>query len=62
MHRVYVHGQDKILVIIYTMLKENTVYDEEIFKDIQVRLSENRDKKLILELQKRGYKVEPLIA
>ena len=52
----------KILVIIYTMLKENTVYDEEIFKDIQVRLSENRDKKLILELQKRGYKVEPLIA
>ena len=44
------------------MLRENTVYDEEIFKDIQVRLSENRDKKLILELQKRGYKVEPLIA
>lgn len=52
----------EILVIIYTMLKENTVYDEETFRDIQVRLSENRDKKLILELQKRGYKVEPLIA
>jgi len=46
----------KILVIIYTMLKENLVYNEEKFKEVQIKHEEKREKKLIQELQKRGYK------
>lgn len=52
----------KILVIIYTMLKENLVYNEEKFKEVQLKHEEKREKKLIQELQKRGYNVEPRIA
>ncbi len=52
----------KILVIIYTMLKENIVYNEERFKEVQIKHEEKREKKLIQELQKRGYKVEPQVA
>ena len=39
------------------MLKENMIYDQEIFIETQIKQSEKREKKLILELQKRGYKV-----
>ncbi len=52
----------KILVIIYTMLKENLVYNEEKFKEVQLKHEEKREKKLIQELQKRGYNIEPRIA
>ncbi len=47
----------KILIIIYSMLKDNVSYNEEIFKDNQIKLVEKREKKLIQELQKRGYEV-----
>ena len=52
----------KILVIIYIMLKENLVYNEEKFKEVQLKHEEKREKKLIQELQKRGYNIEPRIA
>lgn len=52
----------KILVIIYTLLKENLSYDEDKFTEIQVNHEKQREKKLIRELKKRGYMVEPLIA
>lgn len=44
------------------MLKENLVYNEEKFKEVQIKHEEKREKKLIQDLQKRGYKVEPRIA
>ncbi|MDD4436567.1 MAG: IS110 family transposase [Tissierellia bacterium] len=52
----------KILIIIYTMLKDNQVYKEERFKEVQMKHEEKREKKLIQELKKRGFKVEPQIA
>lgn len=52
----------KILVIIYTLLKENISYNEEKFAEIKISYEKKREKKLIQELQKRGFKVEPLIA
>ena len=52
----------KILVIIYTLLKQNISYDEDSFEAMQINHEKNREKKLIQELQKRGYKVEPQVA
>jgi len=52
----------KILVIIYTMLKDNQEYKEERFREVQIKHEEKREKKLIQELKKRGFKVEPQIA
>lgn len=52
----------KIMVIIYTLLKQNISYNEEKFTEIKISNEKKREKKLIQELQKRGFKVEPLIA
>lgn len=52
----------KILVIIYNMLKENVNYNEQRFEEVQMKYSEKREKNLIKELQKRGYKIEPQTA
>lgn len=52
----------KILVIIYTLLKQNISYDEDSFEAMKINHEKKREKKLILELQKKGYKVEPLVA
>jgi len=52
----------KILVIIYTLLKQNLSYNEESFEAMKISHEKKREKKLIQELQKRGYKVEPQVA
>lgn len=52
----------KILVIIYTLLKQNLSYNEESFEAMKISHEKKREKKLIKELQKRGYKVEPQVA
>ena len=44
------------------MLKDNQEYKEERFKEVQMKHEEKREKKLIQELKKRGFKVEPQIA
>ena len=49
-------------MFIYTLLKENLLYDEDKFTEVQMNHEKQRENKLIRELKKRGYKVEPLIA
>lgn len=50
----------KILTIIYIMLKNGTFFDENHFESRRVRSEKQRTSRYISELQKLGYKVEPL--
>lgn len=52
----------KLLSTIYVMLKDDMEYDENRSQELQMKYSEKREKKLIEELRKRGYRIEPQIA
>lgn len=52
----------KILVIIYNLLLNKEAYNEQRFEQTQLKHSIKREKKMINELKKRGYKIEPMIA
>ncbi|SDG29261.1 hypothetical protein SAMN04244560_02087, partial [Thermoanaerobacter thermohydrosulfuricus] len=47
----------KILVIIYTMLKNNTDYDERIFDEVRKKQEIIRVKRIINEARKLGLEV-----
>lgn len=48
----------KLLVIIYTMLKQGTVFNEACFETRRQKHEQNQTSHYIRELEKRGYRVE----
>lgn len=53
----------KLLVIIYTMLKTGSQYDECIFETVKLKQSQRHKKRIIAEAKKLGLQiVEPIIA
>ena len=48
----------KLLVIIYTMLKQGTLFNESCFEARKKKQDQNQASYYIRELQKRGYHVE----
>lgn len=49
----------KILVLIYTMLKSKTPYNEECFEERRRNCERKRTSPLIHELTRLGYRIEP---
>jgi hypothetical protein len=48
----------KLLVIIYTMLRNGTFFDEMLFESRRASAEQQRTKRYIHELEKLGYKIE----
>ena len=48
----------KLLVIIYTMLKQGTLFDESCFETRRKRCEQKQLSRYIRELEKHGYHVE----
>jgi len=49
----------ELLVVIYTMLKNGTPYDEDIYEQRRLQCERKRANRLIHELSKMGYQVLP---
>ncbi|KYO65469.1 hypothetical protein ATZ99_15790 [Thermovenabulum gondwanense] len=47
----------KLLVIIYNMIKNNTDYNENVFKEVREKQEANHIKRIINEIRKHGYEV-----
>jgi transposase len=48
----------KLLVIIYTMLKTDTQYNESCFESRRVQTEQKRVTRMVYELQKLGFEVK----
>lgn len=48
----------KLLVIIYTMLKQGTAFDESCFEARKKKQDQNQASYYIRQLQKQGYRIE----
>jgi len=51
----------KLLVIIYTMLKTDTQYNESCFEARRLQIEQKRVARMVYKLQKLGFEVKQLV-